>query len=170
MSEVGLEPLPVQKVVPLPADGWDATAGPAEQFEAQARYFAGYLIDHVRSPKGIDAIMVPTDAHCYPVAAACRMLGREPNHDVVLAGYDSNWEHSVFRQFEPTGPAVTVDRLNADLGREMVRLLSDRAEGRLAVEAQCRRVAPTLVVTGALKRLPIEEPVPVYGFDEVPLA
>jgi DNA-binding LacI/PurR family transcriptional regulator len=159
LAEVGVPVLPVQKMVPLPQGGW-GEAWSLDRFEAEARYFAGYLVDHLRQNVDVDAIMLPTDLYSYPVAAACRMLGRVPNEDVIIAGYDNTWATSPYRKFEPVGPAVTVDRLNAQMGREMVRLLADRSEGTLGEPGEARRIAPKLVITGELRRTS-EGPCPI---------
>src|SRR5207302_10444534 len=109
LSEVGVPALEPQRMVPLPVQGW-GEPGTAERFEAESRYFMGYLVEHLRDPGSIDAIMLPTDAHVAPVAAACRRLGRVPNNDIVLAGYDNDWHSNPSRRFESVGPAVTADR------------------------------------------------------------
>jgi DNA-binding LacI/PurR family transcriptional regulator len=160
LTELGIEPLPAQRMVPLPADGW-GDAGSQQRFEAESRYFAGYMIDHLQKGNSVDAILLPTDAHVFPVAAACRLLGRVPNKDVVLAGFDNTWQQNPYRRYETAGPAVTADRLNADLGREMMRLLAARSSGKLPKHAQSIRVAPHVIVTGELRKephLPIEDP------------
>jgi hypothetical protein len=84
-----------------------------------------------------------------------------PNKDVVLAGFDNTWQQNPYRRYETAGPAVTADRLNADLGREMMRLLAARSSGKLPKHAQSIRVAPHVIVTGELRKephLPIEDP------------
>jgi DNA-binding LacI/PurR family transcriptional regulator len=151
LLELGMDPVPVQRMVPLPGDAWGEVGSP-QRFEAESRYFAGYMVEHMRPANGVDAILLPTDSHVFPVAAACRMLGRVPNKDVVLAGFDNTWQQSPYRQFETTGPAVTADRLNADLGREMMRLLAGRAAGKLPKHAQSVRIAPHVIETGELRR------------------
>jgi DNA-binding LacI/PurR family transcriptional regulator len=94
----------------------------------------------------VDALLLESDGLAFPVAAACRLLGRKPGSDLLLAGYDNyaidlEWE----RQQEPVGPSVTMDKRNSEMGREMVRLLLDRCQGRLPVGPQVRLVAPELI-------------------------
>ena len=164
LAEVGVPSLEVQRMVPLPQPT-TGERGTAERFEAESRYAAGYLVEHVRSADAIDAVLLPTDAHAFPVAAACRLLGRVPNHDIVIAGYDNDWAVNPYRRIEPAGPAVTVDRLYAEMGREMVRLLADRASGKLPRGGQRRAVAPKLIVTGQLRRT-VEGPCEIYGSEK----
>lgn len=153
LKEVGVAPVPLRKMLALPAAGWDENATPAERFNAQARYLAGHLVDYVNTRsvigggESIDAIMLPTDLWVPPVVAACRVLGLRPNQDILIAGYDNYWQENPAQAFEPMGPAATVDKMNADLGRAMVQLLAARAEGKLPEEPQCRRVMPKLIVT-----------------------
>ena len=151
LLELGMDPMPVQRMVPLPGDAW-GEAGSPQRFEAESRYFAGYMVEHLHQGNSVDAILLPTDSHVFPVASACRLLGRVPNKDVVLAGFDNTWQQSPYRRFETAGPAVTADRLNADLGREMMRLLAARAAGKLPKHAQAVRVPPNVIVTGELRR------------------
>ncbi len=153
LREVGVQPLPLRKMLAPPTSGWDEHATPAERFNAQARYFAGHLYDYMDAPEPIDAIMLPTDLFVPPVIAACRVLGRRPNQDLLVAGYDNYWEDNPAQQFEPLGPAATVDKLNGELGKEMVQLLAARAAGKLPAEPQCRRVIPKLIVTKERHRI-----------------
>ena len=48
-----------------------------------------------------------------------------------------------------SGPVATVDKRNHECGRQMIRLLLERIEGRLPPEPQCRVVEPELIVTDA---------------------
>jgi DNA-binding LacI/PurR family transcriptional regulator len=151
LKEVGVPPVPLRKMLAPPTAGWDESSTPAERFIAQARYFAGYLHDYVdvgaADNEPIDAIMLPTDLWVPPVAAACRVLGLRPNEDILIASYDNYWQENPAQQFEPMGPAATVDKMNGDLGKAMVQLLAARAEGKLPEAPQCRKVTPKLIVT-----------------------
>lgn len=144
MREAGLEPLePVvlQRSV-------SHTEGRREVFEHNARTYAGYLIGKVGVADGADALMCVSDGDVFPAAAACRLLGAEPNRDVTIVGYDNYWADRVDRQFEPIVPAATVDKRNPQLGEALVRLLLERSAGELPDEPQLRKVEPELIVPG----------------------
>jgi hypothetical protein len=49
--------------------------------------------------------------------------------------------------WEPTAPMITVDKLNWQIGQQLVRLLVDRAEGRLPDEPQWQLVPPKILET-----------------------
>ena len=91
--------------------------------------------------------MAPSDGLIFPLAAACRLCGRQVHEDVALVGYDNYWAESPERSFDPTVPLVTVDKQNRRMGEELVRLLVDRSQGKLPAEPQDRLVQPELVVT-----------------------
>ena len=117
-----------------------------DSFRRATRLVAGYLAEHL-STNGIDAIMAATDGNVPVLAAACRLLNKEPNKDVVLVGYDHYWEDIVERKLEPTAPMVTVDKRNHEMGNELVRLLQQRVEGNLPPQPQVRVVRSELVVS-----------------------
>lgn len=115
-------------------------------FQKAIRLVAGYLAEHL-SLNPINAIMAASDGNVSVIAGACRLLGKEPNKDVLIVGYDHYWEDILERQFEPAAPLATVDKRNHVMGTEMVRLLQERVEGRLPDEPQRRVVASQMVVT-----------------------
>lgn len=145
MTEAGLPPLPT-----IPFASTPDLTDRRELFERSRRLLAGYLVEHVRPDAlggPVDALLLESDGLAYPAAAACRLLGRNPGSDILLAGYDHYamdmaWE----RQVEPVGPAVTMDKRNTASGRELVRLLLDRCQGKLPDAPQLRLVPPELVV------------------------
>jgi len=96
-----------------------------------------------------DAIMAISDGYIPVLAAACRGLRREPNREIALVGYDNYWSETRERQWEPTPPLATVDKLNPQIGRALVQLLLDRIGGRLPAEPQHRLITPRLVATTA---------------------
>ena len=144
MNEAGLTPLET-----ITFTQFEATRDREERFEKSRRQMVGYLVEHLQPRAGgqpVDALLLESDGLAFPVAAACRLLGRKPGSDLLLAGYDNyaidlEWE----RQQEPVGPSVTMDKRNSEMGREMVRLLLDRCQGRLPVGPQVRLVAPKLI-------------------------
>lgn len=143
MREAGLKPMEVQWVDPR----WDRTNGEfdEERFEMLTRLFVGYLAPLLNSDRKPDAVMVINDGHVYPIASACRVLGLEPNKDILLGGYDNSWSISYERFVEPHNPIVTIDKNNPKAGREMVRLLIDRLEGRIEPVPQIRSIEPLLI-------------------------
>ena len=144
MQEAGLEPIPLLDIPAFP----EAFIQSREDFEMRARLILGYLWDHFSGPDPVDAILALTDGPSFAITAACRLLGKEPNRDVIIAGYDNYWQDSPNRQWEPAGPAVTIDKRNIELGRELMTLLQARADGTLPPEPQVRLLKPVLQVTG----------------------
>jgi len=144
MREAGLEILHFIEIPALP----EASIQTRQDFEMRARLILGYLWEHLSGSGSADAVLALTDGASFPITAACRLLGKEPNRDVTIVGYDNYWQDSPHRQWEPAGPAATVDKLNLDLGRELMNLLLARAEGKLPAEPQLRLIKPELRVGG----------------------
>ena len=142
MHEAGLEILPLVGIPNPP----EAAIQNRQEFEMRARLTLGYLWEHLSGPEPVDAILALTDGLCYPIAAACRMIGKEPNRDVAIVGYDNYWQDSPHRRWEPVGPAATIDKLNVDLGQKLMELLLARAGGELPPEPQLRLISPELKV------------------------
>ena len=144
MIEAGLTPLPI---IAFARHAFDSSGD--EGFDAMSHFFAGYLAQPLSVEHPIDAIMVESDGIIPPMAKACRILKAEPNQDVWFAGYDNYWEDIRERQWEDTIPLLTVDKQNWEIGRELVRLLIDRIEGRAPAEPQWRLVPPKIIETVA---------------------
>ena len=140
MAEAGLEPLPIVHHMDAPAP----VASKAE-FDAAARLALGYLAEHLVGDRPVDALLCSSDGDVPTAAAACRLLHREPGKDIELVGYDHYFHDVPERRFDPVLPPATVDKGNPRLGRELVRLLSDRIAGRLPAAPQCRLVSPQLI-------------------------
>jgi len=145
MREAGLEPLDTIhfEACPFPPELTE------EYFKKASRHMVGYLVDHVSTLGGnepVDALMLESDGLAYPVASACRLLGRTPGSDVLIAGYDGYGMTSWERQFEPCGPQVTMDKCHPEIGKALVRLLMDRVAGKLPEQSVMRAIKPRLVV------------------------
>jgi DNA-binding LacI/PurR family transcriptional regulator len=123
-------------------------SGSREELEARAREFAKAIEPGLRGSRPIDAIELVTDADVYPVAVALRMLGKIPNQDVLIAGYDNYWPSCWEREFEPTAPVVTVDKFNRASGARMAQMLLDMTHSRKRRAAELFRIKPRLIVTG----------------------
>jgi DNA-binding LacI/PurR family transcriptional regulator len=136
MREAGLEPIPPLYMPEVPVEGISERS-----LHDRARLYAGYLVEHLKGPEPIDAIMVVTDAHAFQAAASLRLLDVAPNEDVLIAGFDNLAPHEPWAQWEPTGPLLTVDKNNDEGGRMMVELLDERASDLLPPDPVCR-VAP----------------------------
>ena len=152
MREAGLEPLPALCVGEmLVADGTNLEINrrmlaDETNFEINRRMLAGFLLDQFKGEAGADALMVVSDAMVYAVGGACRLLGKEPGRDVLIAGYDNYYAGASDSLWEKTPPAATIDKRNWDMGREMVKLLMERLAGKLSSEPERRLVEPKLVV------------------------
>ncbi len=143
MREAGLEALPVIEMEPIFADD-------LALWEKSARATAGYLVEHLVGATPADAVMVATDSAAFAAAAACRLCGRQPSRDVLIAGYDNYWRDCAERSFESAVPAVTVEKFNDQIGAQAVRLLLDRVSAHLPCEPQLRLVAPQVIATEAV--------------------
>lgn len=142
VRELGLEPLP-QVVIPSLAE---RQAGSKENFEIRTRQVAGFLIDGLLGTNPIDAVMVPNDGDAFLVATGCRLLGKIPNKDISIAGYDNCWQDMPERQWEPATPIISVDKQNHLIGEELVHLMLERIAGKLPQERQYRSVPQQLVI------------------------
>jgi len=120
-----------------------------EVFERRTREFAGHLAEHLSGPTPPDAIMVCTDCEVFPLAAACRLFGREPGRDILITGYDNVWHQAFERQWEPSVPAASVEKHNHRMGETLAQLLLDRMADRLPPAPQLRMVGQSLAITPA---------------------
>jgi len=141
MREAGLEARPRVYVAGIKQGGILRTR---EEFDLHMQQVAGFVAKQALGASPIDAIMAMNDWDASVILAACRLLGMEPNQQVAVVGYD-NWWNTHERQWEPAVPLATMDKRNGEIGREAVRLLLDRIEGKLPPQPQVRRVAPKLV-------------------------
>ena len=138
MQEFGLAPLPLLQLPLLhPVDNAQT------RFDIEYRHLAGHLAPYVIASK-LDAVIAPSDGTVPAIIAACRSLGRVPNKDIIVAGYDNYWEEASERFFESEPPLFTIDKRNTIMGKELMRLLSDRVEGKLLPKPQKRLIAPLL--------------------------
>jgi len=112
----------------------------------RGRLVAGYLVEYLNGPKPVDAIMAISDAIVSSVCAALRVHGKLPNRDVMVVGYDNMWEDIPDKEWEPLGPAATVEKKNLEAGRELMALLQERIEGKIFEQGQRRVVVPELVI------------------------
>lgn len=139
LTKAGLPVLPV--VEPHITEEED---DPRERFALHTRQVAGFLAEHVTGADPVDAILSLTDRNAYVVGEACRLLGKEPGQDILIAGYDNIWAECPEREYEAFPPAVTIDKGNFDAGRRMLDLL----EARIADPdrpAQRLLIAPQLI-------------------------
>ncbi len=148
IKEAGLKSIPATEV--YEGDN-SAPYDSKENFDFNKLLIAGHLIKHLSGPKPIDAIMAVSDSTIGYIAAALRVHGKIPNKDVLLAGYDNMWEDQWFRKWEPRGPAITVDKKNLLIGRELMALLQERIDGKLFEAGERRVIKPDLIIfPGAL--------------------
>jgi DNA-binding LacI/PurR family transcriptional regulator len=142
LQEAGIEALPSALMPPF-----NLSLGDKENFDMQVRFLAGHLVEHLTGENSIDAMMLSTDRDTFAAAAACRLFGKTPNEDVAIVGYDNYWMRCEERELESTIPLATMDKRHDLLGAEMVSLLQERIAGEAETGAQCRVIAPELVVT-----------------------
>jgi len=94
-------------------------------FDVAVMQTLGYLVDYQRRVGAFDAIMCASDGQVCQVASALRKLGLVPQKDVLITGYDNFWEDLPERKWETTLPLATADKQNMEIGRRLVRLLTD---------------------------------------------
>jgi DNA-binding LacI/PurR family transcriptional regulator len=145
LRDAGEEPIPALSV-PGVAALRQQVDDMEEQFVVRSRLYAGYLADRLSGQNRVDALMAASDGHVPALCAACRLLGKEPQQDVLVVGYDNYWEDVPEREFESIPPAATVDKQNLQIGESLARLVEERATGELPREPQKRMVEPELVV------------------------
>jgi DNA-binding LacI/PurR family transcriptional regulator len=123
-----------------------ASGDPEEATRAAARLIAGYLAEHLlgRDAK-VDALMMTTDFEAHMAAEACRLLGKTPQRDVMIVGYDNMAFDPNVAIGEATGPVATADRNDVEMGRAMTTMLIDRIEGRLPPEPRRILVPPRIL-------------------------
>jgi DNA-binding LacI/PurR family transcriptional regulator len=140
MREAGLAPLPPSELPPITVPDADE-----RRFRLATRTFAGHLFEPLQGAQGADALMVHTDGDALICAAACRLLGRRVHEDVTIVGYDNYWRESPLRRLTPEAPAATVDKLNRQIGAELVRVLLEHDAA--PATPILRLVKPRLVTT-----------------------
>ena len=144
MREAGLEPLPalvVRSASPCTPD--------PETFQTRTRQFAGFLLEHLRGPNRPQALIATNDPDAIVTAAACRLLGVDPEKDITIVGYDANWATVKEYEYAPFVPAATVDKINENTGRKLVETLLARLDNQLNPEPVLAMSQPTLTVPEA---------------------
>jgi len=137
-----------------------------QEFDRDSFTLAGRLWEYLHGAKPVDAVLAISDGLALNATAACRILKREPNRDVLVAGYDNYWMDHPWRADAPP-PAATVDKCNLRLGQEMVSLLEERIAGRLPAEPQIRFIPATLVVGEGVVQRPTLRTEPISVSESV---
>ncbi len=114
-------------------------------FQERIRIYAGFLAEYVLGRDPVDAILATTDRDVYAIAGALRLLGKVPQKDVSIVGYDNIWDGCEERNMEATVPLATVDKQNDLAGREMVRLLRERLAADKSLPARHLATPPHLI-------------------------
>lgn len=142
VKEAGLKFLP--PIMEMPAQG---VCGRTEQeyFKARATFSAGCLAPSLLGSNPPDAIMLLSDWLVPQVSTACEILGKKPNQNIFIAGYDNFYDESPDYKLNPVPPVATVDKLLAESGRKMAEILFSRAAGDLPPEPQMILMTPKLI-------------------------
>ena len=114
----------------------------AKDPEESLRSAIGQIFDLLQSDSAVDTLLVHTDGDVKLVHTAVQRCVGSKNQRIVIAGYDN-----YLSPYQTPRPAVTVDKRNAEIGAELVRLLRDRAAGRLT-EPQVTRLLMPRLITG----------------------
>ena len=141
MAENGLQAMPPVELIlhkPLRSS--------SKQFDNLKHLIAGNLARLTTEGRKIDTIMLTTDGDVPACAAACRVIGKDPQRDIALVGYDNFWHDLPDLQYDSTPPLATVDKHNYQAGREMVQLYNERLNGLIQEEIQVRMIAPELLI------------------------
>lgn len=141
MVEAGLTPLP-EVIVDL---SLEMRGGEEEKVRARARFFAGFLGSALLGDSKADAVLCTTDGEVAVVGEACRMLGRIPGEDLLLAGYDNYWKGTNEYKLFGYAPAVTVDKRSDEIARESVKMMFSSLAGYLPKEAQLKKILPKVI-------------------------
>ena len=114
-------------------------------FEADVQILARDLALWFERHPRTEVFQLVCDALIPPFGEALRRLGKVPNRDVWLAGYDNFWRDLAYYTPDRAAPCVTVDKRNEACGGEMMRLLRQRIEGQLPDAPQLRLLEPRLI-------------------------
>lgn len=143
-ARMGIEPL---EAVVYPDPPMPFALITHEDWEKMARWTIGYLAQPLLDPRGIDAIICVSDGYVEATGRACEILGKDPNQDLKICGFDNFWKQQWFGLGKFKAPAATVSTQPDVIGREMVTLLRERVGHLLPDEPQCRMVPAQLIVT-----------------------
>lgn len=145
----GLEITPVLTIDGGPGPVFGEDPGFQQVFASRVRYMAGALAEHVISTACPDAIVAMNDATAMVLGAALRLLGKRPNVDILIAGYDHYWPDAVELGVGGVPPMVTVDKHNDKIGESLARLLLDRVRTGISGPPRLVVVDGSLVVSGS---------------------
>ncbi|HCE44366.1 MAG TPA: hypothetical protein DET40_12535 [Lentisphaeria bacterium] len=151
VAEAGLEYLPPHIQRSFPHDP-SSPLSDAEMFKNRARFEAGCIAPLLLGPDAPDALLVSSDSELPVYSMACRLLGKEPDRDIVLAGYDNYFDEVPDYSLESSNPVATVDKLLPESGLKMAELLFARAAGELTPGPLKILMKPELVTAGTADR------------------
>ena len=77
--------------------------------------------------------------------AALEALGKTPQRDVKIVGYDNNWRDCAWAKKINYLPLATADKMNHLIGKELVRLVMDRSSHQLPPSPQVRPLIPEII-------------------------
>lgn len=137
----GLPILPPLHAEGLPYDRSD--------LPGRAHCYAATLAEFLRSNDPPQGILATTDSDVFAIAAACRLCGIEPGVNLLIVGYDNNWNDApaaADRALSGYIPPATVNKHDFEAGQAMIGLLLQRQRDPRAA-ARIERIAPKLVLT-----------------------
>lgn len=132
-----------------PSEMRDIWAQDRAIFQNQVRSIAGFFVEQMTGNAPPEAILSTTDRETFALAEVCRLFGKTPNRDVLIAGYDNYHADCEERLIAPFTPFATIDKNNRVIGSSMLQLLLDRTGGTLDESPQTRVIQPKLVVPDA---------------------
>lgn len=146
----GLSPLP-----PLIIQDFVKSDPDKSPMDEWIRSFIGCLFDRIGEA---DALALPSDGCCGAATRACEMLGRRPNKDIAIAGFDNYWDGIGKDIKGDIPPLASVDTLPFEIGRKMAEtLLSSQEPGSPGVHREPVLVKTELVVAKGYESWRLEQ-------------
>lgn len=138
MKEASMTPRPIVNLA-----HYDRPIKNKEELDHAIRINAGYLIEYLNGPDPVDAIMCASDSGVAVIAAACRLVGREPGKDIVITGYDNIWDYRP--KLDTYKPHLTVDKQEPEIGQALAELIVGRINNTLPEEKIETLIQPVLI-------------------------
>mgnify|MGYP002828952665 CR=1 FL=1 len=124
INEAGLPCLPYIQVPVLSC----LTTGRETTHDERLVLCAGSLVECLSRPDPPDAILATTDLDAILVDEAIRMFGKDPKKDILVCGFDNNWQVWGDSKGNSVRPFATVDKMNERVGQELAKMLQHRVE------------------------------------------
>ena len=122
-DELGMDARP-----PINVSAKIVAQNPRDAFDQKVRAIAGFLYEYLNTEPATDGLSCVSEGLYPVVASACRMLGRKPQQDIRITGYDSHWANGWEIPWEPTRPLALIDKRDEQIARELIDALANPSE------------------------------------------